>query len=432
MASGGPQINANTTAVQLEKVRSKVPMLYERDDVLISKILKKGEKVSNRSARIPLQLRPGGAPGLYNPDGGNMGRGTATYYDVATISTSHFKFGVEMTHLAEIGVDSPEKAVLNVVKAEVKNGMAGFRSFLDKVINQSSTGELGAVGSIAGAVITLKTSGTGSSFSANQRFLVGQYLNGVNTGATALLNSGDHFGPISVVNNEAGKITLDSNSFLPTTNDRLFVDGSTFDVVTTNAATSSTLLGVAYQQSSAQTGSWLSFNRANYPEVWTPEVGASSALLTTAMIRTALNKIRLKLGVDSIGSLVSYCNPKQTHAYEDLGIMISEIHKGGSQEGMDLFFDVNKSRMAGVPMLESLNADPTRIDFLDLSKWGRVVTEDVDFYQTKDGQTVFPVYGTDGAPAASQLFYYVTSFQVFNESPSSGAYISSLAVPSTY
>ena len=54
--------NTQTIALQLEKVRDKVPLLYERDDVLLTMIQQRGdvEKVSSRNMRLPLQVNPGG------------------------------------------------------------------------------------------------------------------------------------------------------------------------------------------------------------------------------------------------------------------------------------------------------------------------------------------------------------------------------------
>ena len=73
------QANANVVALQLEKVRDKVPLLYERDDILLTMIQQRGdvEKVSSRNMRLPLQVNPGGKAGSYNADGGDLGRGSA-------------------------------------------------------------------------------------------------------------------------------------------------------------------------------------------------------------------------------------------------------------------------------------------------------------------------------------------------------------------
>lgn len=63
--------------LQLEKVRDKLPLLYERDDMLLTMIQQRGdvERVSSRNMRLPLQIRPGGKAGLANMDGGDLGRG---------------------------------------------------------------------------------------------------------------------------------------------------------------------------------------------------------------------------------------------------------------------------------------------------------------------------------------------------------------------
>ena len=85
--------------------------------------------------------------------------------------------------------------------------------------------------------------------------------------------------------------------------------------------------------------------------------------------------------------------------------------------------------MSGMPIKSSVNADQTRVDFLDLSHWGRAVMKDIDFFEV-GGQTVFPIYGASGGISASFIFYFDTGFQVWNDSPRSGSYIDSLARPS--
>jgi hypothetical protein len=97
------QANANVVALQLEKVRDKVPLLYERDDILLTMIQQRGdvEKVSSRNMRLPLQVNPGGKAGSYNADGGDLGRGSGTQYDVAQVSPIFFRFAIEITKLVK-------------------------------------------------------------------------------------------------------------------------------------------------------------------------------------------------------------------------------------------------------------------------------------------------------------------------------------------
>jgi hypothetical protein len=62
------------------------------------------------------------------------------------------------------------------------------------------------------------------------------------------------------------------------------------------------------------------------------------------------------------------------------------------------------------------------VDFLDLSHRGRAVLKDIDFYEV-NGNTVFPIYGASGGFAASYIFYFDTVFQVWSDSPRSGAFV---------
>src|SRR3984885_14178609 len=139
--------NAQTIALQLEKVRDKVPLLYERDDVLLTMIQQRGdvEKVGSRNMGLPLQLVPGGKAGSYDADGGDLGRGSGTTYDVAQVTPIFFRFAVEISKLVEYASNAREKAIENAVKREIASGMRQFRAFLDKVIQTGGNGVLGTI-----------------------------------------------------------------------------------------------------------------------------------------------------------------------------------------------------------------------------------------------------------------------------------------------
>ena len=139
-------------------------------------------------------------------------------------------------------------------------------------------------------------------------------------------------------------------------------------------------------------------------------------------VRLAINKVRKSLGIGQLGKLIAYTSVEQEHAWENLGITISQVIKenaAGSANDLDLLFSGRKT-MSGVPIKSSINADQTRVDFLDLSHWGRAVMKDIDFFEI-GGQTVFPIYGASGGISAAFIFYFDTGFQVWNDSPRSGA-----------
>jgi hypothetical protein len=194
------------------------------------------------------------------------------------------------------------------------------------------------------------------------------------------------------------------------------------------------LFGIKYHQNNATTGTWLNLNRATYPVILqTPRVNAGNAALTPASVRLAINKVRKALGINHLSKLIAYMAVEQEHAWENLGITVSQIIKEGGSGGgndLDLLFTGRKT-MSGIPIKSSVNADQTRVDFLDLSHWGRAVLKDIDFYEV-NGNTVFPIYGASGGISAAYIFYFDTAFQLWSDSPRSGAYIDTLARPTGY
>ncbi|MGC1684558.1 MAG: hypothetical protein WA734_02955 [Candidatus Acidiferrales bacterium] len=391
-----PQMqNAQTVALQLEKVRDKLPLLYERDDILLTMIQQRGdvERVSSRNMRLPLQIRPGGKAGLANLDGGDLGRGSGTTYDVAQVTPVFFRHAVEISKLVEYASNSPEKAIENAAKREVKNNMQQFRSFLDKVMQTNGNGVLGTIASISGSTFTMAKPPGSVLVYYNQTIQIYDPTlttnRNVAAGVTTNVTAVDPFG---------GTITVDNIPTGTSPNDLIVHDGL-------SGAQPVSLFGILYHQTNA----------------------------TTGVVRLAINKVRKSLGTNQVGKLIAYTSLEQEHAWEQLGVTISQIIKegaGGRASDLDLLFTGEKT-MAGVPIKSSINANTSRVDFLDLSHWGRAVMQDIDFYDV-GGQTVFPIYGASGGLAAAYIFYFVTGFQVWNDSPRSGAYIDSLAIPSGY
>lgn len=178
----------------------------------------------------------------------------------------------------------------------------------------------------------------------------------------------------------------------------------------------------------------MNLNGATYPvELATPSVNASNSTITPGAVRLAIDKVRKALGVNQSAKLIAYTALEQEHAGEQLGVTISQIIKeggAGRAQDLDLLFTGQKS-MAGVPVKASINANTTRVDFLDLSHWGWAVMQDIDFYEV-GGQTVFPIYGTSGGISAAYIFYFIVGMQVWTDSPRAGSYIYNLAIPSGY
>jgi hypothetical protein len=408
--------NAQVVALQLEKVRPKLPILYERDDTFFSMIQKRDfERVSTRTARIPLQVQPGGAFGYASFDGGDLGRGSGTSYDYAQITPLGLRFAVEITKLVEYATDAPDKAVENAAKRNVADAMKQFRRDLDASLQTAGNGVFGSITSVATNTLTLANTPFGARLlHENQRIQVYDPTLATNRGTCTILTVSKTLGATQ-------QITVDSAPTGTSANDLLVVDG-------VSGANPTFIYGLPYHHNTSTTGTWMGISRSNSYAV-ANGVNANGAALTLPPIRLAFNQIRQSVGVDSLGNLVWHGHPAQVAAYEELGFVISEIEKGGSNQDLDLLFR-NKT-MGGVRIKENIHADTTRLDLVNLETWGRVEWLPIDFYEL-DGSTVFPVYGASGGLAASYLFYLVTGLQFFVDNPRAISSVTNLALPTGY
>jgi hypothetical protein len=303
--------------------------------------------------------------------------------------------------------------------------MAQFRAALDKHCQTSGNGVLANITTSDGAgnLICLNTTNPQGVqlLYFNQKLTFYDVTLATNRG-TGTITAIDYVNQTLTVATGGNEGTVVLANIVAT--DLILPDGVT-------GANPTSLFGVKYHQNSAATGTWLNMNRANFPEIRTPTFNAGGAALTTGMVRLAINKIKKSLGLNGVGKLMAYCNLEQEHQYEQLGVTITSIATpSGTVRDLELLFE-GKKTMAGVPLMLSINADPTRIDFLDMSHWGRAVMQDIDYFEIGN-QTIFPVYGASGGLASAYLFYFVVGMQIWNDSPRNGSFISNLEKPAGY
>jgi hypothetical protein len=344
---------------------------------------------------------------------------------VAQVSPIFYRFAVEITKLVEYASNAREKAIENAVKREIANGMKQFRAFLDKVIQTAGNGALGTISGYASGSAGNPATWNMVTPSGAALVYVGQTIQVYDS--TLTTNRGSCVVTAADPISSTQTISVDTAPAGTVANDIIVHDGL-------SGASPVSLFGIKYHQNNATTGTWLNLNRATYPQqLQTPRVNAGNAALVPGHARLAINKVRKALGINHLGKLIAYTSVEQEHAWENLGITVSQIVKegpGGRASDLDMLFS-GKKTMSGIPIKSSVNADQTRVDFLDLSHWGRAVMKDIDFFEV-GGQTVFPIYGASGGISASFIFYFDTGFQVWNDSPRSGSFIDALARPSGY
>lgn len=419
MAIGGTQM----LSTEIEKVRKKLPMLYELDKAKFFATVEKKdtEVISERDMRIPLAIGPGGYFGYYNPDGGDLGLGDGGTFDKAVINTNHFKHAIQWNTKAQWGTDDSRKSVVNLFRELMAKAMPEFRRQTEAQCMTSGNGVVGTITSLSTTTLTNDTLTMTTDGFGVKLLRKGQRIVVYDSALAAPRNAV----PAKIIGYDLvnKRVTLDATIAAIAPGDVVVPEGLT-------GANPVGLFGVKYHVQNSTVGNWLGLPRATTPEVLANRVNAASATLSPAFARRAINTIGDRIGMDNKTPLTAWMHPAQVQAYEALGQLVSVINKEASEQGLNLFFSENM-RLAGAPISPSYLWDKTRIDFLTTDHWGRAELTPIDYY-TVEGRKIFELRGPSGGVATSQIFYIVASWNLFCDCPPAQAYIDNLLVPTGY
>jgi hypothetical protein len=415
----GAVVESVVAGTELEKVLPKVTTVFESDDGFLGNIKKRDvEVVSYREMRAPMELRPGGRFQYFNPDGGDMGRGGGPTWDKAVLRPVFLSENIEYTKLTQWSTDDRRKSVINAVRRLTAGATVEIKRQLDAQLQGTGTGQVGTI-SVVSTSAGVDTYTLDTEYGAR---LV-RYDQVVQVyDATLATFRGKGVITKWDVENKIIDVTPAISGAIAT--DVLVVDGIS------NPTALPGLYGVQYHHSNASTGTWLGYDRATTPEIRSNRVNGNNAPLSLPSPRLAINKIGNRVGIDNNFDPTAWTHPCQAQAYEEIGQLISIIHKAPKDEALNMYFGDNM-QLAGAPIKTHFNWSKKRIDFVVSSVWGRAEILPIGFY-TSDGRRIFELRGASGGVAAADIFYMVVGFQTFVLNPAATAYIDALAIPSGY
>jgi hypothetical protein len=441
-----PGTEAQVLALELEKVEEKIAIAFERDDTFFSQVEKRpAEVVSSFAMRVPLELRPGGKPGQWTSEGGDMGTGDMPYYDKAEINTVELIWRAQWSLRRKFATDNNRKAIVNAFKRDIASAMKSFRRFNDSLCMTSNAGQLGTVGSVT-------TSGGQDTYICNvdgfgtrlmqsgweidiwdPTLTIKRTGHGPGNGGSYQINFWDVANKVVSVN---GSPSLTAGDQAVQPGDIIVAQGSTFQInnlypgntLTANPPTA--IAGVQYQNSNSSIGSWNGFNRSTTPEIRANAVVASGPF-AIPMARLAINKIGNRLGMENMKKLNAWMHPAQAQQYEELAQESIIINKEAKEQGVDLYFNDNM-RLAGAPVKKHFGWDMTRIDFLDMDLMGRAEFYPCRWHKDENGNRVFVGRGTSGGLQAIEFSYIICAWQMYCANPAGLSNINTLTVPSGY
>jgi hypothetical protein len=417
MAAGDVQ---QSIASQVEFVKPELELLY----LTASRLLKKIESnttvkaISNRPARIPLEILAGGKPRSVNFDGGNLGRGSGPTEVYGNLSCTSFLQASEYTALAEWSTDGDEKAIKNYVTLTNQRATETYAGFIDAVLQGNGSNTLDTVVSTTTGGLVVNNANL---FMDNQDVDLYSSLSG-SAGfiATVTIDSTD----------------IENNTIWLTGSVPAGVTAGTLILVSGSAGVANSgLYGLQYYQVSGNAGSFLNIQRAAYPgKLGTPGISVNGAL-TPAVVRAIEAQIKLTVGIERAdqNELVCHMNVDMQAAWENNAILVQRViaNEVKGDEHTDMLRPESPTVMAGRPILANERALPGRIDLLSLKKWSRVETKPLDYLEV-GGQTLFPTYAIDGGLASSWIFYLVQMIQICQVNPRMNAFLSSITIPRSY
>lgn len=380
----------------MEKVRSKLPEMFETNNFLMSEIEKNAEveKVSTRDYRIPILVSNGGDYRTFSPDGGDMGLGSGPltkHYVTTYFSTA---LAVQLSNLQMYATASSEQAVKKAFSLALANAMKEFQANEDASLHVSG-GVIGQATAHAhtGSVTnyTLDTV-MGTQFLRRQA-PVKLYDTTLGTDLTAAVAVADR--RIATVNHVSNTITLTSDVSGTANTDKILFDGVT-------GATPTWKKGIPDFLSTAVTGNLMSLSRSDNPEIIANfiSVGGPLAALHGMRLLDAIDMRR-----DEVPDLMVVMHPKQRTNWYNEGIAISEWQRGKSDSMLDIAPKRTREfQYCGLRAVVDKHQQRDRIEFLAKKKWGRAVLKDVDWYTVGD-KKIFEMRGASTGVAAGILMY---------------------------
>ncbi len=415
----GPLSNTSAQALYKEKYRDLVPALYEAEINFCSMIEKRDvEKIGPRGLIIAKKMKPGGQVRGWNPDGGDLGRGTGPQYEKATVTPIPVLVALESTRASQWNTATSDIAIKNAVQDLLKDGTSEYKAQMDRYYFGDGTGVMATVASGGTGTTPVMTAPIGTRWlRPGQRYTA--YPTGLGAPlGTVTVDSIDHVTRTATLLSAVPGGSASGDKFLP--------DG----VI---GASPTWFWGLPYHSSSSSSGLWMNVSRSTYPQIRSVAVNAASGAMVPSHFRLLKSRMELfRDGAFKKGNWMVVWNPAQRQAYEELALLVNVIQKqAASRSGVEMLYNPDQFEVDGTPTFTAPNQNPSRVDLINLENFFRVETVPFGLY-TVDDISTFPIYGASGGIASSEITYLASMSQLCCDDPGLNGYLYSLAIPGGY
>jgi hypothetical protein len=410
---------------QSEVVRPKLQEFYTKKWNRATDLVKKGEveTIGERDFRIPFKLRPGGRVGTYDPNMGDMGRGSAALGDKFVSTFFNMRLNFELPKLATKATKNKSVAIKSAFKDAMADAMPEFMLYLDKFFHSDGTAVLATA--TAHSVVSGKSVYTLDSNFGVQRLRRGMYVTVYETGLATVRSAATLF--IETVDYNLKKIKLSGTVASAANTDKICFEG-------VSGASPAGFKGLYYYVSDATSGLTLGIDRALEPEVISSTVDATAGL--TVEQGMLLYHKQLERRGEVADSTIGLSGTSQQATVWSNIMALQQFDISGGNSYKDKLPEGLKGKsfpFAGVTHIVDIHQNKSRLDWIVPSTWGRAELAPVDFFELDgSGQRFFPLYGGSGGPAAGVWFGLTADFDFYCVDPGAQCAILNIPIASGY
>lgn len=409
--------NASAIAAQTEQFTTDfIVELMNLESVFYNRIKENTEvkAVSTRPSRIATNPITGGLIRVWNADGGKNGRGSGPQDVYGYISCASYLQASEYTAQAQYGTDTSQKAIGNYVTRTHDMAFKTLGGYRDVFAKMDGSNTIDNVVSVASMGLVVNNA---NFFQSNQVVDIWSAVGGIFRGTVQ----------VEVEDSEANTI------WLTTAVPAGVVAGDVIMVSGSSGQANSGMFGILYYGVNTNVGNYLGIPRASYPGRYCAQgINLGGQSLTPAAVRAIQIKLINAMGGKAANAIdaMAYCTPAMQMAWENNNLLpqasVRNEIKGDSS--IDMLPKNMVSTIGGKEILVGTRAIPGRIDMIDMGNMSRVTSKPVDYYSA-GGNTEFPVYGEDGAPASANVFYLVFQENIVVENCREWSFLSNVAIP---
>jgi hypothetical protein len=408
--------NAAAIAAQIEAIRPELTELMLLSSVFWGRIEARTDltPVGSRPTRVPTQPITGGAFGVFNPDGGDMGLGSGPQEVPGYLSCAYYLQASQYTAQAEWSTDSSQKAIQDYVALTHEQAMQTFGGYFDVLAQNDGSNTLDTIVSVVTGGLTVNNA---NFFQSNQ--LVDIF--------TAV--GGAFVTTLQIQIEDINSNTIWMTTAIPGT----VTAGMVIMAHGASGQANTGVFGLKYYNVGSNVGNFMGIPRASYPGRYIAQnINLGGSSLTPASVRAIQAAIVYAMGAKVAGAVepVAHCGPDMRVAWENNAIPVQSVDMAQARgdSSVDMLKREMPKQIAGREFLENPRATPGRIDFVDLKNWWRLEVKPSDYYEV-GGQTIFPVIGASGGIQSSNLFYLVWGGQLGVSSARTSSFLSNIAIP---